>query len=252
MSILWLDTLGAPAALASVGLNKELFNLLKQSGAIGLSVFAVLGILSVASWGVILFKWLEVRKARRNDEGYAASFRRSRTLKEAKVSAEHFPDGTLSRIFLVGYEELARQNVKPSGEGGPPVPRRVNVKGLERALRRAQRGESKRLRRYLPILATAASVSPFVGLFGTVWGIMNSFQQIGQQASASLAVVAPGIAEALIATAAGLAAAIPAAMAYNFFQARIGDLSTEMEIFILDLVTMVENISLRDGTSWEQ
>lgn len=238
-------------ALASIGLNKELFNLIKQGGAIGLSVFSVLGLLSIASWAVIIFKWLEVRKARRSDESYAMAFRQNRTLKDAKASAEGYPHGTLSRIFLIGYEELSRQNVK-SESGGAATARRVNVKGLERSLRRAQRAEGRRLRRYLPILATAASVSPFVGLFGTVWGIMNSFQQIGQQASASLAVVAPGIAEALIATATGLAAAIPAAMAYNFFQARIGDLATEMEIFILDFVTMVENISLRDGTAWEQ
>ena len=251
MSILLLDMTGAPGALANLGFNKEFFKLMTHGGGVGLTVFGILGILSMASWGVIIFKILEVRKARKADEEYAVAFRKNRTLKEAKQSAEQYQDGTLSRIFLIGYEELARQNVKPTGEGGPPVARRVNVKGLERALRRAQRGEGKRLRRYLPILATAASVSPFVGLFGTVWGILNSFQQIGKMASASLAVVAPGIAEALIATAMGLAAAIPAAMAYNFFQARIGDLSTEMEIFILDLVTMVENISLRDGTSWE-
>lgn len=239
------------ATLPSIGLDRDLLHLLQQSGPVGWSVLATLILLSVFSWAVMAFKWRESRACTAEDAAYLAAFRQSRTLKDAQHAATRYEHGSVPRLFLAGYSELARQNPKPTGEGGPPVPRRVNIRGLERELRRAQRIETARLRRFLTVLATTASVSPFIGLFGTVWGIMNAFQQIGAQASANLAVVAPGIAEALVATAAGLGAAIPAVLGYNYFNSRLRNAVTEMENFSLEFITLVENIALREGTLFE-
>ncbi|UCF81327.1 MAG: MotA/TolQ/ExbB proton channel family protein [Acidobacteriota bacterium] len=231
----------------------ELLSLLRQGGAVAWCVVGALLVLSVLSWAVMGLKWFQMRAVRRSDANYLEAFRRSRNLKEAQHVAGNYPQGTLSALFREGYGELSKQSSQPqqpdaSGRTDAPPAAYVNVAGLERALRRARQVEAGRLRKNLAVLATTASVSPFIGLFGTVWGIMNAFRQIGMQASASLAVVAPGIAEALVATAAGLAAAIPAVLGYNYFNARARETSSEMDNFALEFVNLVENIALRDGT----
>jgi biopolymer transport protein TolQ len=231
----------------------ELLSLLRQGGAVAWCVVGALLVLSVLSWAVMGLKWFQARAVRRSDANYLEVFRRSRNLKEAHLAAGNYPQGTLSALFREGYGELSKQSSQtqqPDASGRTDVQpvAYVNVAGLERALRRARQVEAGRLRRHLAVLATTASVSPFIGLFGTVWGIMNAFRQIGMQASASLAVVAPGIAEALVATAAGLAAAIPAVLGYNYFNARTRETLSEMDNFTLEFVNLVENIALREGT----
>jgi biopolymer transport protein TolQ len=227
----------------------ELLSLLRQGGAVAWCVVGALLVLSVLSWAVMGMKWFQARAVRRSDANYLEVFRRSRNLKEAHLVAGNYPQGTLSALFQEGYGELSKQSSQPQQpDAGAQPAAYVNVAGFERALRRARQVEAGRLRKHLAVLATTASVSPFIGLFGTVWGIMNAFRQIGMQASASLAVVAPGIAEALVATAAGLAAAIPAVLGYNYFNARTRETISEMDNFTLEFVNLVENIALRDGT----
>jgi biopolymer transport protein TolQ len=158
-------------------------------------------------------------------------------------AARKHRESPLAQLYSSAYQEAGGTTPLPEmvdqllddPEEGLPVER---LEAVERAMRRCASGEISRMERYLPFLATTASASPFIGLFGTVWGIMESFRGIGAQGSASLAVVAPGISEALIATAAGLGAAIPAVMAYNFFVNRVKHWATEMEGFSLDLLNL--------------
>lgn len=179
------------------------------------AVLLLLLMFSVASWAIIFFKWRYLRTAERQ----TASFMRSmRTLKE--------PEG----IFGLAR----RHNLSPVSNVLAALYGESRGKGLEDTRRLSKRYESietEKLERHLGFLATTGSVSPFIGLFGTVWGIMNSFRGIGASGNASLAVVAPGIAEALIATAMGLAAAIPAVMAYNYFVGRVRRLAIQTEDF---------------------
>jgi len=142
-------------------------------------------------------------------------------------------------MFQAGYQEI-NQQIRPAGGPANPRPSIKSLDAVSRALARAASIEETRLDKRLSFLASTASVSPFVGLFGTVWGIMNAFGEIGRQGSANLAVVAPGISEALITTAAGLFAAIPAALAFNFFSDRLKALSATMDDFAMEFISMVE------------
>ena len=164
----------------------------------------------------------------------------------------------VARIFRVGYVELNKVSRLSQGGGKAPVrkdgrsPETINGHGagtgnVKRALRRATNAEMGRMTQMVPFLATTGNTTPFIGLFGTVWGIMNSFHGIGLTGSASLAVVAPGISEALVATAAGLAAAIPAVIAFNHFSNRIGILETELNNFSADFLNIVERDILISG-----
>jgi len=147
----------------------------------------------------------------------------------------------LARVFHAGYVELARASgpADATAPYAPQVAQHADLDNIERSLKRSMTNEITLLENLLPFLATTGSVAPFIGLFGTVWGVMNSFIGIGNLGNASLAVVAPGIAEALIATAIGLAAAIPAVMAYNYFLRRIRVLESEMEAFTSDYLNIV-------------
>ena len=155
----------------------------------------------------------------------------------------------LAKIFQAGYKELQRLMEKerqkstkesPALDTSSPIPPESSIQNLERAVGMAARNAHQELESSMTFLATTASTAPFIGLFGTVWGIMNSFQNIGAQGGASLAVVAPGIAEALIATAVGLAAAIPATMAYNYFNQKIRSQRIQMENFAGDFLNIVK------------
>lgn len=236
--------------------DSGMLSLLKQAGPIGWSVLLFLLLLSILSWAVMGIKWRGFRRLKKADTAFAAKFRSCRTLAQAQQAAKQVARCPNSEVFLAGYRELTRQS---SSQGSllDPAERTqqgqssgIQIAAFERALYRTQKLEMLRLRRWMPVLATAGSVSPFIGLFGTVWGIMRAFQNIGMQANASLAVVAPGIAEALVATAAGLAVAIPAVIGYNFFGARLRDFADEMDSFALELTNLVETVTAPDsGTS---
>lgn len=165
------------------------------------------------------------------------SFRQSNDLTELGKSAKKFSSSPLAAIFQSGYKELAYMS-KSGGQNRSSE----KIESINRALLKASNKEISRLERMLSFLATTGSVTPFIGLFGTVWGIMDAFHRIGIVRSASLDTVAPGIAEALVATAAGLFAAVPAVIAYNYFLNRIKDLITEMEDFSLEFLSIAERL----------
>ncbi len=213
-----------------------------QAGPLARFVLGVLLFFSVICWALIVEKWWEFRAIRRDAKGFMRVFREGRRFSLIYGAAKKFRSSPLAQLYSAAGLELSSvyggvDQVDAALEDGEGLPRDA-VDAAHRAMRRATEIEVARMERYLPFLATTASAAPFIGLFGTVVGIMSAFHGIGQQGSASLAVVAPGISEALIATAAGLGAAIPAVMGYNFFINRTRRLATEMDGFTLELVNI--------------
>jgi biopolymer transport protein TolQ len=211
-------------------------------GPVAVGVLLLLVLFSLVSWAIIIFKGLALRRAYAHSRTFLDVFRKSSKFSEVNSVCAQLAASPLVGVFQAGYHEV-NQQVRPAGAKDPAPAARPTVRSLEslsRALVRAATVESTRLDRRITFLATTASVTPFVGLFGTVWGIMNAFRDIGMAGSASLAVVAPGISEALITTAMGLAAAIPAAFFYNFFQSRIKVLTAMMDDFALEFLNIVE------------
>ena len=196
---------------------------------------------SVASWGIILFKFFQVYRAKTASERFMDFFWKSKRFESIASQVERFTNSPLTVLFNEGYSELKKVVETDSKSDGSALSTDLGgVENVSRALRRATNSEITRLEKYLTFLATTGSTSPFIGLFGTVWGIMTAFEGIGKTGSASLAVVAPGIAEALIATAIGLVAAIPAVMAYNHFQHKIRVLINEMDSFSTEFLNIVQ------------
>jgi biopolymer transport protein TolQ len=228
----------------TANLNGGIAELVLSAGPVAKFVLAVLALFSIVCWALIVEKWWEFRKIRRESVRFIRVFRDARRFSLVYGAAKKHRESPLAQLYLAGGQEVA------AAMGGVEVADRMLEDGDEglapdrldavnRAMRRAAGSEIERMERYLPFLATTASSAPFIGLFGTVWGIMTSFQNIGAQGSANLAVVAPGISEALIATAAGLAAAIPAVIGYNYFVNRVRHWATEMDGFILDLLNVL-------------
>jgi biopolymer transport protein TolQ len=201
----------------------------------GLVVKLVLGILlyfSVVSWAIIFYKFRQVHRANRESERFMDFFWKTKRFDAINSQLDLFNEAYGEMVKLAHKkEEKEEPNVISTDLGG--------IENIARALRRATTSEITRLEKYLTFLATTGSTAPFIGLFGTVWGIMTAFKGIGETGSASLAVVAPGIAEALIATAIGLVAAIPAVMGYNHFQNKIRVLSAEMDSFSTEFLNIV-------------
>ena len=217
---------------------------LAHVGPVATGVLVLLVVFSLVSWAIIIFKGLALRRAYAHSRTFLDVFRKSSKFSEVNSVCGQLAASPLVGVFQAGYHEV-NQQVRPAGAkekdaAPPPRPTVRSLESLSRALVRAATVESTRLERRITFLATTASVTPFVGLFGTVWGIMNAFRDIGMAGSASLAVVAPGISEALITTAMGLAAAIPAAFFYNFFQSRIKVLTAMMDDFALEFLNIVE------------
>jgi biopolymer transport protein TolQ len=196
---------------------------------------------SVVSWGIILFKFFQVQRANSESERFMDFFWKSKRFDAIASQVDRFANSPLTVLFNEGYGELKKVVEPDSKSNGSALSTDLGgVENVSRALRRATNSEITRLEKYLTFLATTGSTSPFIGLFGTVWGIMTAFEGIGKTGSASLAVVAPGIAEALIATAIGLVAAIPAVMAYNHFQHKIRVLINEMDSFTTEFLNIVQ------------
>jgi biopolymer transport protein TolQ len=196
---------------------------------------------SVVSWTIILFKFFQVQRAKSESERFMEFFWKSKRFDAIASQVDRFTNSPLTVLFNEGYSELKKVVENDSKSDGSALSTDLGgVENVSRALRRATNSEITRLEKYLTFLATTGSTSPFIGLFGTVWGIMTAFEGIGKTGSASLAVVAPGIAEALIATAIGLVAAIPAVMAYNHFQHKIRVLINEMDSFTTEFLNIVQ------------
>ena len=230
-----------------VNATNDIIQMILHAGLLVRFVLLLLLFFSVASWTIIFTKYRTMKKARRASDQFLERFWNSRSLSEAFTASKGFELSPLARVFRVAYVELKKLNKTPSPatdgeqiEGVPLGQKLVSIDNIKRALMRAVTMEVTGLTKALPFLATTGNTAPFIGLFGTVWGIMNAFRGIGLRGSASLAVVAPGISEALVATAAGLAAAIPAVVAYNYFMGRIRLVSSEMENFSSEFLNIIE------------
>lgn len=213
-----------------------------QAGAMAQLILAVLAGFSVASWTIMIWRWLTLRKAEAQSRIFLEGFRSSKRFSEVNAIATRVQTSPLLGIFQAGYAEIDAQiKAQDIAQAGEPRKYRIrSVTSVERSLRRAVAGELDQLSRGSQFLATTAAATPFIGLFGTVWGIMNSFGQIGITGSTSLDAIAPGIAEALINTAAGLAAAIPALIAYNYLALRLRRVRTGMEDFVNEFLNLTE------------
>ncbi|MCB9743300.1 MAG: protein TolQ [Alphaproteobacteria bacterium] len=215
--------------------------LLEADFVVQLVLLALLG-MSIACWVIIFSKAQAIRKATAESAEFLEMFWSSRRLDQVYEKANEFPNSPIAEVFKSGYVELHKLTSagdKQGGGGAMSVDMGAS-ENLSRSLRRASIVELTNLERAIPFLATTGSTAPFIGLFGTVWGILRAFQRIGATGSASIQTVGPDIAHALIATAVGLAAAIPAVMAYNYFNSRLRVLNNEMENFSSDFLNIVK------------
>jgi len=233
----------------------DLIYMVRNAGFVVQMVLAILLFFSVFSWAIIFIKFRHIRRAYRESAHFIDYFWKSGDLSDAYTKCRQFQHSPIARVFRTGYLELRKVvqrngSQDESGSDGGDASLHTRFSGsenIQRALRRSITTELTRLNQMVPFLATTGNATPFIGLFGTVWGIMNSFHGIGLRGSASLAVVAPGISEALVATAAGLAAAIPAVIAFNFFTQKIRVIETELQSFSADFLNIIERDILGVG-----
>jgi biopolymer transport protein TolQ len=219
----------------------EILRFFLATGWVAKIVLTILIVFSLASWSVILAKWRELSAARAASERFLRMFRKASRLNEVADAVSKHRSSPLAAMFQAGYTELeATIRAGRRSSGSDAALRIRSLDGVGRSLERAVGAEQERLTRALPMLATTASATPFIGLFGTVWGIMNTFHAIGATGSTSILTVAPGIAEALINTAAGLLAAIPAVVAYNHLLAKVRHQRRRMDDFRLEFLNLVE------------
>lgn len=235
--------------IVSLGIGSNfhgsLFGMILDAGLMVKFVLLILLILSVVSWMIIFIKFRYYRKIRIENEAFDSDYQRSNKLSEVLPAAKKYSCSTTAQVFRVGYTELTKVN-KLSKDATPGEEISLSsLDSVQRALNRASNTEMTKLESALGFLATTGSASPFIGLFGTVWGIMETFKAIGARGSATLAVVAPGISEALIATAAGLAAAIPAVIFYNYFLNKSKTMVQEMDNFADEFLNIVERYLIR-------
>jgi biopolymer transport protein TolQ len=216
-----------------------------HAGPMGQLVMLTLLVFSLMSWTIVIMKARLFKKVRLDAEDFVESFWSSANLSEAHTAAAEFEYSPQAAVFIAGFKELEKINKIRSrtdeSRGTDTLDMQLaTMDNLKRAVRKAESQKINQLGRSLPFLATTGSATPFIGLFGTVWGIMASFHDIGQRGSASLAVVAPGISEALVATAAGLAVAIPAVIFYNYFSNKLDEIDGEISNFSTDFLNLVE------------
>lgn len=218
------------------------FDLALNAQGVTLGVLILLVIFSAASWFVIGFKWVSLRRARGQSVRFLETFWQSKRLDTIFQASERLKRSPVSKVFRAGYVEMSKLKTTGGVEGSTMQGQLGGIENVQRALGRATTSEVTVLERLLPFLASVGSTAPFVGLFGTVWGIMEAFFELNQAAQETLSIttVSGPIAEALIATALGLFAAIPAVLAYNFFHSRVKVLASEMENFSNDFLNIVK------------
>lgn len=241
MSLIWSLNLLAQDAL-SAPQSHGILDLVRGSGLVVQSILYLLVIFSVVSWGIIAFKYREMRRAKDESEKFIEIFWERRNLSSIHDASRDLKASPVAQVFRSGYEELVRvsRTKKETAAGEGLTTELGGVENVSRAMKRAAGVEITKLERYLTFLATTASAAPFIGLFGTVWGIMDAFRGLSVTHSSSIQAVAPGIAEALIATAVGLAAAIPALIAYNYYVQQIKVLAVEMDNFSHEFLNIAE------------
>ena len=219
--------------LPAVFVGGEIVDMLSSTGAVAKLVLLVLLAFSLISWAIILTKWSLLRRAKAQSGRFVRAFRKAQRLQDIVAVADQFKPSPLVGVFEGGYEEYRRQ-VASSGGLRSMVP-------IQRGMQIGSSEEISRLERNVPWLAITAAATPFIGLFGTVWGIIDAFHGLGTAGAATLRAVAPGISEALITTAAGLAAAIPAVIAYNLIGASIREFASRCDDFSLEFMNAVEH-----------
>jgi biopolymer transport protein TolQ len=222
-----------PYFLLTLILGGEIVDLVNETGAVAKGVLLLLLIFSLLSWAVILGKWSLLRRARVQSGRFVRAFRKAQRLQDVSAVAEQFRPSPLVGVFENGFEEYKRQVGNPTGVVKNPV-------AVQRAMQIAASEELTRFERNMPWLAITGAVTPFVGLFGTVWGIIDAFHGLGTAGAATLRAVAPGISEALITTAAGLAAAIPAVIAYNLIGGSVREFAARADDFALEMLNAIE------------
>jgi biopolymer transport protein TolQ len=227
----------------------SLVEIIAEASPIQKAVLIILALFSIVSWGIIFYKAWAFGRSARQTASFLEVFRRSNKFSEVQAVCRSLGESPLVGLFQAGYAELTAQlrqstpNGEPAGANPKPGAARPTLKSLtavDRALMRASVIEVNKLEKRIPFLASTANIAPFIGLFGTVVGILLSFETIGQMGSASLAVVGPGIAEALVATAAGLFVAIPAAYFYNHLTNRVKLFASEMDDFAMEFLNIAE------------
>ena len=226
--------------------NGSLLNMILDAGLMVKFVLLLLFIFSVVSWAIIFLKYRYYRKIKKENESFDEDYSRSSKLSDVLPAVKKYSFSTIAEVFRVGYAELTKtkKTLNESAQGSDEISL-SSLDNLERSMNKACNTEMTKLESALGFLATTGSASPFIGLFGTVWGIMDTFKGIGARGSATLAVVAPGISEALIATAAGLAAAIPAVIFYNYFLNQSKNMVQEMDNFAAEFLNIVERYLVR-------
>jgi len=239
--------------LESLIRGNEFWQMVSSASPLAKVVLLILLALSLGCWMIICYKYLAFRSMEKNSRRFLRIFRTSPNLKTVKANVNGIGSCHLVELFTVGYEELWKlskgSRYDARKEEGIEQKEAKYDGAISQVLHRVLTTEillqQTKMERYLGFLATTGNTAPFVGLFGTVWGIMDSFRHIGIKGSASLAVVAPGIAEALIATAAGIAVAVPAVVAFNVFTNKVSQFRSEMDAFSSEFLAIVERALLR-------
>lgn len=226
-----LENVDPTAATAAPGI----WSMMIGSSAIVQLVLIVLLLLSVWSWTITIAKFLQFRRARQDSKEFSTIFWETRNFNRIEDSSRRLESSPLAQVFTSGYRELTKLVAETAAAKGNSE---VQISTVERALKRAELDEALKLEKGITFLATVASAAPFIGLFGTVWGIMNAFHGLSSAKSTTLQAVAPGISEALVATAIGLAAAIPAAVAYNYFAVAVRQFRDAMDTFSADFLNV--------------
>lgn len=239
----WVQLVMAQAETAATNQPKGVLEILTEASGVVLGVLCILGIMSLISWFIIGYKWLYLLRAQRESVQFLEIFWQSKRLDVIYKKTDDYPRSPISQVFKAGYIELTnlKGTKESAGEQGSGMTGHLTgIENIERALRRASTSEMTHLEGRLAFLATVGSNAPFIGLFGTVWGIMVAFVNLQAQNATGIDVVAGPIAEALIVTAFGLFTAIPAGVAYNWFLSNIRVLSAEMENFSNDFLNIVK------------
>jgi len=221
--------------------GSDIVQMVIHAGPVVKAVLFILFLFSVVSWAIIFMKWRLYRRAREENGYFLEMFWENPAFHRLYNDSSDLGASPVAQLFRAGYAEIQRlgkiQNPSATKNGAPML---SIMDVVERTLKKTMIDQGNRLEKAISFLATTGNTTPFIGLFGTVWGIMEAFRNIGMKGAANLAVVAPGISEALIATAAGLAAAIPAVVAFNYFSSKLSNFRAEMDLFTADFLSLVE------------
>lgn len=234
------------AAMSAVpGSGSGVVGLFIESGWVGKGIVIILLGFSVVSWAMILLKYQFLRRAEKESHEFLSAFRKTKNVQELRKHADSKKYSPLASLFVEGYSEAesivkSLPNGRPSEEDKPTV-----AQEIERALKITSQDEIVYLERYLAFLGTTGTIGPLLGLFGTIWGIMDAFYGIGIRGAGDIGALAPGLAAALVTTIAGLFAAIPAVVAYNYFAEKIRDMAGRMDSFSMEFLSFVERTLLR-------